>query len=87
MSQPVNASLALTQAMGTYTFGHKEWCGKVKVVPKSTEEQRSSQVQVTESFLRATLSKCCYQAVTEAKFDSRYSKLSSNIKPQSCRKI
>lgn len=34
MSQPVNVLSALAQAMGTHSFGQKEWCGKVKVVPK-----------------------------------------------------
>lgn len=84
MSQPVNALSPLAQAMGPCTFGHKLWCGKVKLVPKSTEEQRSSQVQMAESFPKGTSSKCCCHAVTEAEFDSRYSKLSSNIKPKSC---
>lgn len=84
MSQPVNASSALAQDMGASSFGHKEWCGKVEVVPRSTEEQRSSQAQVAESFPRTTLSMCCYEAVTEAEFDSEYSNFASKIKPKSC---
>lgn len=65
MSQPVNALSALAQAMGACTFVHKEWCGRVKVMTKTTEDQRSGQVQVAESFPRATLSKCYYQAITK----------------------
>jgi len=59
VTQPVNASFALAQDMGASTFGHKEWCGKVKAVPKSTEKERSSQVRVAASFLGMPLSKYC----------------------------